>query len=78
VPIGPWAKDRKLKNLGLFQLEQMVDCVEPFTLALLTRVLNWSNEDTQNLMDGVRKDFKNWRKTHLYITFHFVYGRKPE
>lgn len=78
MPIGPWAKDQKLKVLGMYQLEQMVDAVEPFTLALLTRVMGWSNEDTQILMAGTRKDFRDWKKTHLYAVFHFVYGRKPE
>ena len=77
VPIGPWAREPKLKDLGAIQLAQMLDAVEPFTLALLTRVLGWSNDATQVLMAGVRQDFRNWKKTHLYANFHFVYGQKP-
>jgi hypothetical protein len=76
VPIGTWPLDRRLKELGLYQLEQMCDCVEPFTLALLTRVLKWSNEETQILMANVRSAFRN-KKNHLYVVFHFVHGRKP-
>jgi hypothetical protein len=76
VPIGTWPLDKKLKVLGLYQLEQMCDCVEPFTLALLTRVLHWGYDETQVLMANVRKDFRS-KKNHLYIAFHFVYGRKP-
>jgi hypothetical protein len=60
----------------MYQMEQMCDCVESFTLALLTRVLKWSIEETQILMAGVRNDFRN-RKNHLYVAFHFVCGRKP-
>ena len=60
----------------MYQLEQMVACVEPFTLALLTRILDWSNENTQVLMANMRNEFRN-RKNLLYINFHFVYGRKP-
>jgi SAM-dependent methyltransferase len=76
VPIGTWPLDKRLKELGLYQLEQMCDCVEPFTLALLTRVLGWGYDETQVLMANVRRDFRN-KRNHLYISFHFVYGRKP-
>ncbi|ELR10711.1 hypothetical protein GMDG_04969 [Pseudogymnoascus destructans 20631-21] len=76
VPIGPWPLDRRLKILGLYQLEQMCDSVEAFTLAPLTRILKWSHEETQVLMAKIRSDLRN-KKNHLYIAFHFVYGRKP-
>lgn len=76
VPIGTWPLDPKLKVLGLYQREQICDCVESVTLALLTRVLKWSNEETQVLIAKVRSDLRN-KKQHLHSTFHFVYGRKP-
>lgn len=76
VPVGTWPLDPKLKNLGLHQLEQMCESVEPFTLALLTRILGWSNEETQVLMANVQSEFRN-KKNHLYGVFHFVYGQKP-
>ena len=38
----------------MYQREQMVECVESFTLALLTRVLGWGYEETQVLMAQVR------------------------
>ncbi|EKG20592.1 Methyltransferase type 11 [Macrophomina phaseolina MS6] len=77
VPIGTWPKDLKLKELGRFQREQMVLCVEPFTLALLTRVLCWSNVETQALMNGVQKELRD-SSLHNYSRFHFVYGKRPE
>lgn len=76
VPGGRWPQDRKLKELGTYQLEHFVDCVEPYTMAFFTRVLQWTTEDTQLLMAQVRKDFRN-PENHLYAKFHFVYGRKP-
>tara|TARA_R110002060_G_scaffold52285_4_gene63226 strand:+ start:365 stop:547 length:183 start_codon:yes stop_codon:yes gene_type:complete len=54
----------------------MVDAVEPFTLAIFTRTLGWSNEEAQALMAGVRNELKD-RRNHLYALVHFVYGRKP-
>jgi hypothetical protein len=76
VPIGPWPKDRKLKEIGIFHQEHMVACVEPFTLGLFTRVLGWSHDKTQVMMEGVKDDFRK-RKGCLYTASHFVYGRKP-
>jgi hypothetical protein len=76
VPIGHWPKDKRLKELGLYQREQMVECVEAFTLAPLTRMLGWSVEEAEILMANVRAEFRN-PQNHLYTIFHFVYGRKP-
>ena len=77
MPVGTWPKDPKLKEIGLFEREHMLAAVEPFTLALLTRVLGWSVESTQVFMMNVRKEFQD-RQNHVYSYFHFVSGRKPE
>ncbi|KAL1963736.1 hypothetical protein VTN77DRAFT_7802 [Rasamsonia byssochlamydoides] len=77
VPMGTWPKNKKLKELGRFQLLQMLEAVEPFSLAIFTRVLKWTPEATRELMERVKADLCNPR-LHLYSRFHFVYGRKPE
>ena len=75
--MGPWPKDKKAKEIGRYQLAHMLDAVEPYTLALFTRVLGWDLNRAEILMAGVRADFRNPRN-HIYSNFHFVYGRKPE
>jgi hypothetical protein len=77
VPIGRWPKDKMLKELGTCQREHMVLCVESFTLAYFTRILNWSVRETQILMAGVKEEFRN-PKNHLITVFHFTYGQRPE
>jgi hypothetical protein len=77
VPVGLWPKDPRQKEIGKYELLHMLDAVEPFTLALFTRVLGWSRERAEALMVGVRADFKNPRN-HIYSNFHFIYGKKPE
>jgi hypothetical protein len=62
VPLGQWPRDKKMKELGMFQREHMILCVEAFTLALCTRVLGWSMEETQVLVAGVKDDFRNPKK----------------
>ena len=44
---------------------QMLASVEPYALALLSRVLNWDNTQIQNLLEGVKRDLQNLNY-HLY------------
>ena len=76
LPQGPWPKDKKQKLIGRYQIAQMLAAVEPFTLAVFTRSLGWSNQEAQALMAGDRADFRN-PKNHLYVIVRFIYGRKP-
>lgn len=39
VPIGGWARNNRLKEIGRYQREHMSACVAAFTLAPLTRIL---------------------------------------
>ncbi len=77
VPIGEWPKDPKSKEIGRYERLHMLDAVEPYSLALFTRTLGWSLDDTLELIDHAREDFAN-PKNNLYSYFHFVFGRKPE
>ena len=77
VSIGDWPEDQKAKEIGRCERLHMLDAVEPYSLALFTRTLGWTLEDTQELLNHVREDFAD-PKYHLYSYFHFVYGRKPD
>jgi SAM-dependent methyltransferase len=78
VPIGPWAKGKTFKELGAFYRAQFIDAVEPFTLALFTRVLGYTTEEAQIVIANVKNDLTNPR-FHMYANFHFVWGRRaPE
>lgn len=61
IPVGTWAKHPKFERTEVYMREQMVAVVEPFTLALLTRILGWSNESTGVLMAKVRNEFEMQR-----------------
>lgn len=77
LPIGTWPKDQKLKELGGYQLVQMLDGIESYTMALLMRVQGWSLEEVQILLAKARAELRN-KENHLYTLVHYVYGRKPE
>lgn len=54
IPVGPWAKSKKAKELGTFLRENMLECVDTFTMSLFTRVLGWTVEECQVLMAHCR------------------------
>ncbi|KAK7428821.1 hypothetical protein QQZ08_004591 [Neonectria magnoliae] len=77
IPIGPWAKDPALKELGRFELTHMQMSVESHTPALFTRVWNYSQDQVMVLMEGVKREFRS-RDLRLITTYRFITGRKPE
>ncbi|KAJ5713635.1 uncharacterized protein N7483_010816 [Penicillium malachiteum] len=75
-PIGGWAKDRRLKEIGRLGKLTVMEVVEPYTLALFTRVLGFTFQEAQEHMEKVRAELMN-TKIHLYVLFHFIYGQRP-
>ena len=75
IPIGSWAKDKK--ELGRLHLFEMLEAVEPYTLALYTNVLGKSLDETKITIEMVKKEFCT-KKFKLYVNYHFIAARKPE
>jgi hypothetical protein len=65
VPLSPWPRDPRQKELGRYMQIQMLDAVESYGLAPLTRVLGWDTTRVQVLIAGVRQDLRN-RNYHMY------------
>lgn len=77
-PLGTWPKNRHLKDLGRIAQRIVIDGIEPYTLALFTRILGQAREETEEYMERVRQDLDlNCRSAHLYGRVHFIYGQKP-
>ena len=77
VPLNPWPKDPRLKEIGKYYLVQSFEAAESFVLQLYTKVLGKSTEETYDFIDKVRKELAN-RELHIYAAYRFVWGRKPE
>jgi hypothetical protein len=54
VPIGPWAKNRVLKLVGLYWRTILMDGLQPIALGPLTRGLGWTREQVEVWLVGVR------------------------
>ena len=59
LPIGPWPKDPKLKEIGIYNLVQHLQGLEGFTLRLFCDVLGWRKEEVYVFLANVRKDLKS-------------------
>ena len=57
-------------------LLQALEGIEALTIALFTRVLGWTEAETQILLGMARNEFTD-RSKHLYSLLHVIYGRKP-
>lgn len=77
VPIGPWPKDKKHKEVGTYNLLNLLQALEGFTMAMYTRVLKVDPEDVQKELVDLRKALKD-KSRHAYYEMHVSYGRKPD
>ncbi len=55
----------------------MNESVEAHSMALYTRVLNYSMDQAKIVFEMIKKEF-NDQRLHLYTVYRFVYGRRPE
>lgn len=75
--MAPWAKDKRLKEIGKYALIHVLEAIEAYSLALFTRVLKYTPEEVQVMMAKIRKEFKD-PEVHLYWIYHITYSQKPE
>jgi SAM-dependent methyltransferase len=59
LPVGPWPRDQRQKEIGLFNLVQCIDGLEAFSMRLFTSTLNWDPEEVKVLCSKVRAELKN-------------------
>ncbi|KAK2802306.1 hypothetical protein FQN51_004595 [Onygenales sp. PD_10] len=76
MPLGPWAKDKMLKEVGKFYYLECLQGLEGWALAFLTRTLGWDVVEVQVLLAKFRAAMKD-RSLHVYVPYNTVYGRKP-
>ncbi|KAI9749790.1 MAG: monovalent cation:H+ antiporter, CPA1 (nhx1) [Chaenotheca gracillima] len=77
LPVGRWPKDEKQKAIGALNLLQVLQGVEAFTVRLFNVALDWTGDECQVLLAGVREDLRN-TSIHALFNLHITYGRKPD
>ncbi|KAH7157274.1 S-adenosyl-L-methionine-dependent methyltransferase [Dactylonectria estremocensis] len=76
-PSNTWPAEKRLKEIGAWNHENMSSGLEAFTMAPLTRGHDMTPEEVNLLLVDVRKDLRN-KEIHAYWPVYSLYGRKPE
>ncbi|KAF8460921.1 S-adenosyl-L-methionine-dependent methyltransferase [Kalaharituber pfeilii] len=77
IPSSPWPRDKKLKELGYYHMHNLIDAIDSYGIAPLTRILGMERVAAEVLLAGARAEIRN-KKNHWYSVVHFVFGQKPE
>jgi hypothetical protein len=65
-PVGPWAKDPRMKKIGAMQLLHCETVYESYGMAAFTRVLGMDPKDAKAICDGARSASNN-KNFHTYF-----------
>lgn len=66
-PTNPWPKDRKLREVGKFQLLAHLEGLEGVSLGALTRAKAWKAEEVKVLIAKVRPELMD-KNIHSFQT----------
>ena len=77
MPIGPWPKDKNLKEAGKLSYLSFWHALEGLSVKLFTNVLGWSIEPLHAFIAECRLELKK-KSVHAYWPLYIVTGRKPE
>jgi hypothetical protein len=56
LPLGAWAKDKRLKEVGAFHYVQLRGGLQAIVMALFTRVLSWSTQQVEVYLASIRAE----------------------
>ena len=76
MPVGPWAKDKKQKRVGQLVRQSFYDGMEGLTRTKFTKVLGWSDEEINEIVEQVREEMMR-DDTRWFWHMDVVYGQKP-
>ncbi|RPA75791.1 S-adenosyl-L-methionine-dependent methyltransferase [Ascobolus immersus RN42] len=76
LPVGPWPKDPHFKEIGIAGQEVGNTALEAYGLAIMTRVLGWPLDKTQDLIQRATKDFHN-KRLHIIYPHSVFIAQKP-
>ncbi|KAL2440740.1 Methyltransferase pytC [Exophiala dermatitidis] len=77
IPLGPWPRDKRLKRIGGWWLNNWLAGLQGFTYKLFsTEGLRWSREEIEVMLAEVRKAAA-MKDVHPYQRHYVVYGRRP-
>ncbi|KIX05642.1 uncharacterized protein Z518_03614 [Rhinocladiella mackenziei CBS 650.93] len=76
MPIGPWPKDPRLKEAGVYGLVALLDGMQGLSMKVFVNFLGWSVEQLEVYLAEVRKELKRGHM-HSYWPNFVIIGQKP-
>ncbi|OBT54030.1 hypothetical protein VE04_03550 [Pseudogymnoascus sp. 24MN13] len=77
VPTGPWPLSKRLKLIGAFEMQSLLQGASAFSLMAFSKAFGWTKEETEVFLVALRRDVKNLRY-HTYYEFIVAYGQRPK
>jgi len=79
VPIGPWAKNRILKMVGMYACRGINDGLVAMAMGPLCRGLGWTKEEVEVALINIKTCLLAVERdgVHAYLPFHVWYAQKP-
>ena len=74
-PVGPWPKDEHLKTVGLWNLTQVLEGLDGFSLRLYCDVLGWAEDEVKTMLQNVRQELTGG-EIRAYLEYHVVFGQR--
>lgn len=65
LPLGPWAKDSNIKQIGFLHRHQFLQGLNGIAMGLLTRVMGWKPEVVELHLVEIREAIKD-KRIHGY------------
>lgn len=75
-PSNTWPRDPYMKELGHWNMVNIIEGLEGFCLQLLSKGLGWQKQEIDIFVAKVTADIKD-RRIHAYYPMPVVWGRKP-
>jgi SAM-dependent methyltransferase len=76
IPLGPWPKDKKKKEIGAYMQAEQLQAIPSYTYRLFSQILGWTKQEIDILMAGLRNELLD-QSIHQYGKMYFIYGQKP-
>lgn len=77
MPIGPWPKDPKLREAGLFGMVNLLEGLHGLSVKIFTDLLGYSTTELEMLLLECRQECRN-RRVHSYYPVYVILGQKPD
>ena len=65
VPTSPWPKEPRMKLIGAFEMQSLLQGASAFSLRCFSRAYGWSQAETELFLMKMRTDVRNL-KYHTY------------